>query len=372
VRATTIRRRRLVAALLLGAAAAAAGLAVRLGDSAGSKASPSTASKLTPRQLAGERLAAGFTGPDPPAALRQMIHRGELAGVVLFSDNFSDATGARRLARRLQSIRRPRHLREPLLVMIDQEGGAIRRLPGPPQLSAAELGRRDPGFVRRQGELTAGNLLGAGSNVDLAPVLDVARPGGVIGEEGRGFGSSAAAVTATAGAFAEGLQGGGVAATGKHFPGLGAARVNTDFGVERIGLSKSTLRSVDEAPFRAFAAAGGKLVMLSSAVYPAFSERPAALSRKIATGELRDRIGFEGVSISDDLQSAAARAFGTPAEVGKAAATAGTDMLLFRHYGAAGQAGAALRAALRRRALDRAEFERSAQRVLDLRAALSN
>jgi beta-N-acetylhexosaminidase len=372
VRATTIRRRRLVAALLLGTAAAAVGLVVTLDESADSKSNPSTASKLTPRQLAGERLAAGFTGPDPPAALRQMIHRGELAGVVLFSDNFTDPAAARRLVRRLQAIPRPRHLRDPLLVMIDQEGGAIRRLPGPPQLSAAEMGRRDPGYVRRQGELTAGNLLRAGSNVDLAPVFDVARPGGVIGEEGRSFGSSASRVSATAGAFAEGLQHGGVAATGKHFPGLGAAKVNTDFGVERIGLSKSTLRSVDEAPFRAFAAAGGKLVMLSSALYPAFSERPAALSRKIATGELRDRVGFDGVSISDDLQSAAARAFGTPAEVGRAAAAAGTDMLLFRHYGAAGQAGAALRAALRSRALDRGEFERSAQRLLDLRVGLRN
>jgi beta-N-acetylhexosaminidase len=345
---------------------------VTLGDSAGSKADRSTASKLTPRQLAGERLATGFTGPNPPAALRRMIHRGELAGVVLFSDNFSDSAGARRLVRGLQSIRRPRYLRDPLLVMIDQEGGAIRRLPGPPQLSAAQMGGRDPGFVQRQGELTAGNLLRAGSNVDLAPVLDVARPGGVIGEEGRSFGSSASRVTATAGAFADGLQAGGVAATAKHFPGLGAAKVNTDFGVERIGLPKSTLRSVDEAPFRAFAAAGGKLLMLSSAVYPAFSERPAALSRPIATGELRDRIGFDGVSISDDLQSAAARAFGTPAQVGRAAAVAGTDMLLFRHYGAAAQAGAALRTALRGRAIDRAEFERSAQRLLDLRAAIGS
>jgi beta-N-acetylhexosaminidase len=360
----------LVAALLLGSAAAAAGLVVTLDDSADSKANPTTASRLTPRQLVGERLAAGFTGPNPPPALRRMIHRGELAGVVLFSDNFSDAGGARRLARRLQSIRRPRHLRDPLLVMVDQEGGAIRRLPGPPQPSAAEMGRRTPAFVHKQGLLTARTLSRAGSNVDLAPVLDVARPGGVIGEEGRSFGSSASRVTATAGAFADGLQQGGVAATGKHFPGLGAAKVNTDFGVEQIGLSKSTLRSVDEAPFRAFAAAGGKLVMLSSAIYPAFSVRPAALSRTIATGELRDRIGFEGVSISDDLQSAAARAFGTPAQVGKAAAGAGTDMLLFRHYGAAAQAGAALRVALRRRAVDRGEFERSAQRLLDLRAAL--
>ncbi len=341
-----------------------------LGGGGGRGKQRSTASRLAPRQLAGERLVAGFSGPNPPAALQRMIRAGELAGVVLFSDNFSDAGAARRLAQRLQSIRRPRHLREPLLVMVDQEGGEIRRLPGAPQLSAAQMGSRSPAFVRRQGILTARTLARAGSNVDLAPVLDVARPGGVIGEEQRSFGSAPGGVAATGGAFGAGLQEGGIAATAKHFPGLGAAAVNTDFGPERIGLPKSTLRRVDEAPFRSFAAGGGKLVMLSTAVYPAFSDRPAVLARKIATGELRDRVGFDGVTVSDDLQSAAARAFGDPGEVARAGAAAGTDLLLFRHYGAAAEAGVALRAALRRRGLDRGEFERSAQRVLDLRAGL--
>ena len=172
-------------------------------------------------------------------------------------------------------------------------------------------------------------------------------------------------------AFAEGLQAGDVAATAKHFPGLGAADVNTDLGVERIELPQATLRGVDERPFGAFAGAGGRLVMVSTAIYPAFSERPAVFARRLATDELRDQAGFGGVSISDDLQSAAARAFGSPAAVGRSAARAGTDLLLFRHYGAGAQAGAALREALRAGRLPRGEFERSAQRVLDLRAALA-
>ena len=72
---------------------------------------------------------------------------------------------------------------------------------------------------------------------------------------------------------------GGVAATAKHFPGLGAAAENTDFAVQRIGLSKATLRAVDEAPYRRFVAAGGEMVMLSTAIYPALSPKPAAFSR---------------------------------------------------------------------------------------------
>ena len=94
--------------------------------------------------------------------------------------------------------------------------------------------------------------------------------------------------------FASGLQSGGVAATGKHFPGLGDASLNTDDAVQRIGLSRQALRRVDAAPYRAFVAAGGELVMLSTAIYPAFSPRPAAFSAAIAAGRvlrLRHRLG---------------------------------------------------------------------------------
>ncbi|MGH2981598.1 MAG: glycoside hydrolase family 3 N-terminal domain-containing protein [Solirubrobacterales bacterium] len=357
-------------ALAIGTVAVVAGLSTTLGDGNGSPSGGPDAGDLSLRELAGQRLVAGFGGERPPARLRRMIRRGELAGVVLFSDNFDDRREARRLIRGLQSIRRPRGLRDPLLAMVDQEGGLVKRLPGAPFASAAQMGRRGASFSRRQGRLTARNLARAGFNVDLAPVLDVGRAGGAIREEGRSFGATAARVSATGVRFAAALQAGGVQATAKHFPGLGAAEVNTDFGVERIELSKATLRSVDEAPFEGFIAGGGGLVMLSNAIYPAFSGRPAVFTRAIATGELRQRLEFTGVSVSDALEAAAARAFGGPAKVARSAARAGTDLLLFTDYRAAARAGAALRRGLRSRALPRPEFEHSAQRVLDLRAEL--
>ena len=198
-----------------------------------------------------------------------------MAGVVLFDANFPTRAAGRRLISRLQAIRRPPALRDPLLVMVDQEGGLVKRVGGAPTASALQMGERGPDFSRAQGRQTAANLRGIGINVDLAPVLDVARAGGTIAETERGFGSTAAAVAATAIPFATALQQGGVAATAKHFPGFGAARENTDFAVQRIGLSKQRLRAVDEAPYRDFIAAGGDLVMLSTAIYPAFSPRPS-------------------------------------------------------------------------------------------------
>ncbi len=163
------------------------------------------------------------------------------------------------------------------------------------------------------------------------------------------------------------MQAGGIAATAKHFPGLGVARINTDLAVQRIRLSKPTLRRVDEAPYRRFVAAGGDLVMLSTAIYPAFSPSPAAFARAIAVGELRERLGFEGVSISDALDTVSVRAFGGPAKAGLAAARAGTDLLLFTDPRAAARAQRALLRQLRSGSLDRTPFEESVDRILRLR-----
>jgi beta-N-acetylhexosaminidase len=366
----TARRRRIVAAAAGGLAIAAFAFGAVLGDRGAPRPQPNPASLLSPRQLVGERLVAGFPGTTVPTPLRQMIRQGELAGVILFEANLPDRAAARRLASELESIRRPAGLRDPLLVMVDQEGGLVKRLNGPPSASARQMGAAGAAVSREQGAATATSLRGVGINVDLAPVLDVARPGGTIAATDRGFGSTASAVQATAVPFAEGLQAGGVAATAKHFPGIGASAENTDFAVQRVELPKQALRAVDERPYRRFAAAGGKLVMLSTAIYPAFSAKPAAFARPIASGELRERIGFDGVSITDALESVAARDFGGPAGAGLAAAAAGTDLLLFTDYRAAATAGRALLRRLRRNPATRAAFVVSAGRVLRLRHGL--
>jgi beta-N-acetylhexosaminidase len=367
-----VRRRRGIAlAVLVGLAAAAFAIGAALGDGSAPKADePSVASTLPLGQLAGERLIASVPGTSVSPRLRAAIHSGGVAGVVLFSESFPTRAAGRHLIAELQSIRRPRALRDPLLIMVDQEGGQVKRVDGAPTASAAEMGERGAAFSRRQGRRTAANLRQLGVNVDLAPVLDVGRAGGVIAETERAFGSTAQRVTATAVPFAEGLRAGGVAVTGKHFLGFGAARENTDFAVQRIGLSKAKLRAVDEAPYRGFIAAGGELVMLSTAIYPAFSDEPAAFTRALATGELRGRLGFEGVSVTDALETVAVEDFGGPKVAAVAGARAGTDLLLFTDLGSAAAARRALVGKLRAGSLNRPAFEASAERVLHLRARL--
>jgi beta-N-acetylhexosaminidase len=362
----TFWRRRITAILLVAAIAAA--LWVALAD--GTPKRESRAGKLSVTELAGQRLVTGFSGGSPPKRVKRMIGQGKLAGVILFSENLGSRHHARRLIRKLQSIKRPRPLRSPLLIMIDQEGGLVKRLSGPPNASAEEMGRRGKRYSRRQGAGTADNLKSVGVNVNLAPVLDVGRRGSAIRAEHRSFGAKPGRVIDTAIPFATAMQGHGVAATGKHFPGLGAARRNTDVAVQKIKLSRSKLRKVDEAPYGPFAAKGGDLVMLSTAVYTHFSHRPAIATKKIATGELRRRIGFAGVSITDALETPSVEHFGGPVPVGVDAAKAGMDLLLYTADGDAAKAGQALQKQLKSGGLKRATAERSVNRVLRLRARL--
>ena len=367
---TKVRRRRAAFGVLLGLALGAFALGAALGDDGALQAEVEVSSTLAVPQLAGQRVVAGLEGTGVSPRLRKAIRAGRLAGVVLFEASFPSRAAGRRLIAGLQAIKRPRGLRDPLLIMVDQEGGLVKRVDGAPTLSARQIGNRGAATAAEQGRRTAANLRSLGVNVDLAPVLDLARPGGTIAETERGFGATPQKVIEAAIPFAKALQAGGVAATAKHFPGFGAAGENTDFAVEAIDLSKAKLRGVDEAPFAAFTAAGGELVMLSTAIYPAFSDRPAAFARSIATAELRGRLGFEGVSVTDALGTVAVEDFGGPAQAGLAAARAGVDLLLFNNLAQAEQGWTALVTKLRARSLRRAEFEAAVQRVLDLRSEL--
>jgi beta-N-acetylhexosaminidase len=333
---------------------------------------PTLAERLTPTELAGERVVVSIDGTGLTPELRQAIHQGEVAGVVLFEADFPSRAAGRELIDAVQAVPRPKPLRGlPLLVMTDQEGGEVKRVDGAPEASAEQMGEEGPGYSRHQGKATAANLKSLGVNVDLAPVLDVGRPGGVIADTGRAFGETAAQVARTAVPFAEGLQGGGVAATAKHFPGLGTATENTDFEAQHLELSKAELRSVDMAPYRDYIAAGGKLVMISTAIYPAFSSRPAAFTKRIVTGELRGRLGFKGVTITDSLGSAAVAEFGGQLEAAVDGASAGDDLLLFDDLPSALAGHKALVKQLHAGALKRPAFLAAVSRVLALRRGLA-
>ena len=336
--------------------------------------------RLSDAQLAGQRVIYSYPGLTPPRALLRAVRDGQAAGVIFFAGNISSPAQLAAVARRLQradaSKRNP--VRAPLLLMADQEGGGVRRLPGPPDLSERQIGQAadPPGQARLAGLGAAATLLTAGLNVNLAPVLDVYRAAGdFIDQYGRSYSSEPALVARLGAGFIWAQQRAGVVAAAKHFPGLGAAARNQDTDLRPVTLTvpSSTLRRVDEQPYRAAIAAGVRLVMVSWAVYPALDRRrPAGLSSLVVQGELRQRLGFRGVTITDALEAGALRRYGTIARRGERAALAGMDLLLCAGHsvGEGQRAAAGLARAYRDGLLSRASGEAAVTRIAALRAGL--
>jgi beta-N-acetylhexosaminidase len=375
---------------------ASAGPPVKHGAAAGSAASKSaiegsgkgrpstpkaTMPPLSATQLAGQRVIYSYTGLIPPANLLRWIRAGKVAGVIFFGSNISSqaqlAAVAAELNKANASPKNPmRHY--PLLLMTDQEGGLVRRLPGAPDESEKQIGEEvHPAVAARATGRGAGqNLTGAGLNVNLAPVLDVYRtPGDFDDQFGRSYSTHSHKVSYLGANFVKAQQATGVAATAKHFPGLGAAVTaeNTDEEPVTLNVPLATLRGTDEYPYRAAIRAGVKLVMVSWAIYPALDPgRPAGLSPAIVNGELRQRLGFAGVTVTDALEAGALKAYGTTRHRATMAAGAGMDLILCsaQQPGQGYQARIALSRDYQAGSLGQAAFRAAVRRILALRASL--
>jgi beta-N-acetylhexosaminidase len=333
---------------------------------------------LSPQQLAGQRVIYSYPGLTPPASLISLIQHGEAAGVIFFGQNISSEAQIAGVIRQLnQADASPLNpVRAPLLLMTDQEGGQVRRLPGRPYLSEKQIGANPLAqaevLATEAGQGAAANLRGVGMNVNLAPVLDVYRQAGNFDDQfGRSYSMDPAVVSDLGTNMIKAQQAGGVAATAKHFPGLGAATVsqNTDAGPVTLNLSLGTIRSIDEAPFQAAISAGVKLIMVSWATYPAVGARPAGLSPNMVQGELRNRLKFNGVTITDALEAGALRSYGSTQNRALFAALAGMDLLLCsaQDVTQGEQASAELATAYSNGTLNGPAFLASVNRVITLR-----
>jgi beta-N-acetylhexosaminidase len=214
-------------------------------------------------------------------------------------------------------------------------------------------------------------------NVNLAPVLDVyRRPGDFDDQYQRSYSMSPGVVSTAGAAFVTAQQSGGVAATLKHFPGLGEASAaqDTDNEPVRISLSAQTLRDVDELPYQAAIKAGARLAMASWANYPALDPKlPAGLSPTIIQGELEGRLGFTGVTITDALGAGALQAYGTLQNRTMLAGRAGMDALLCTGIGPlpGWKCVKGLRDGYRDGALPKTAFKAQLAQLLQLRMSLA-
>ena len=265
----------------------------------------------------------GTVDAPPSPRLLARIRNGKMGGVLLLGNNWLTAQTAARVTRQLQQAACTRG--EPLLIAVDQEGGIVRRLAwAPPTEAPAEM--TGASVARAQAAGAAAALHSVGIDVDFAPVVDTpSSPLSFLGS--RAFSHSRSWNAQLARAFVEGLQANGIAATAKHFPGLGLASGNTDHGRIVIGSAAWKIRE-GLVPFASAIAAGVKLVMVSTAIYPTLdaSDEPAAFSSKIVGGLLRKTLGFTGVTVTDSLTAPAAVRIPHAAT---RAMLAGSDLLVF-------------------------------------------
>jgi len=262
----------------------------------------------------GQLLIAGFNGQQIPAELRSLAREFSLGGVIFFARNVADPEQVAELA--FDASRLVPEL--PVWVSVDQEGGRVARLKAPftewPPM--ATLGRSgDVRLAIRFARALAEELKAVGVTLDYTPVLDILTnpKNPVIGD--RALGEKAEDVARLGSAIITTLQGEGLAACGKHFPGHGDTSTDSHFELPLVEHPPDRLRRVEFVPFRAAIAAGVATMMTAHVFVPALDEkRPASLSKRIVGDLLRDELSYEGVILSDDLEmKAIANEYAVPA-----------------------------------------------------------
>jgi beta-N-acetylhexosaminidase len=325
--------------------------------------------RLTDYQLIGQHLIYPFEQDAPSADLIARIQRGEVAGVIVRTAQ--QGAKLRDTLGRLQSLRRPRGLRQPLLILVDEEGGFNTEYRSLYDTAPAELGRiRSDAEITRRIRAMSRKLAASHMNVNLAPVVEVPRPGSYGDKRQRGFSGDPGEVSRISKLWLGAAGQAGIVSTLKHFPGLGPAMMDEDLHANLIDITPEQLRAIDEAPFRQAAHDPRATVMMSTGVYPAFGTLPAMINPSLIRDELRTRLGFQGVVISDDVTALALWPWGSSSQIAAQALHAGSDLVIVSPPSSFVSTEAELRRALHDGALSRAALERDLPRLRALRQRL--
>ena len=336
---------------------------------------PAYTANMTLEEQIGQLLVAGFWGTTPSPEIIDLVQNYHIGGIILFSRNVQDAQQVLELTRNLQMIAKAAGHRYPLLIAIDQENGMVQRLgPGATTLPGnMALGAIGSEQIACDVALAAGRELKAlGINMNLAPVVDVnnnpANP--VIGV--RSFGEDPHAVARFASAMVKGYHSAGVITCLKHFPGHGDTAADSHLSLPVIPYNMERLEAIELVPFKSGIEAGADSVMVAHIYFPSLMQNdevlPATVSPTIVRKLLRERLGFDGVIISDCLEmNAIIETVGV--ERGSVMALqAGIDLVLISHLHPRQRAGIeAIQAAIRTGTLSTEEVQQAAERVLGLK-----
>lgn len=280
----------------------------------------------------GSLFMAGMPGTTLDEHTDELIRDYCIGGVILFSRNIENPLQVATLCNDLQESSLKYH-GTPLFMAVDQEGGRVARLREPfTSFPGNTAIGEDPQPLEKAEEfarVTAKEMSLVGLNMDFAPVVDVRRGEPEKHLAGRTFGDEPEKVSVLGKTVVKVLQENGVMATAKHFPGLGRTSLDPHYHLPTIEADAAEIETINLPPFLAAIEGGVSSIMSSHAIYPALDpDFPATMSHKILTGLIRDRLGFKGLVITDDLEMGAIKKKWGVAEGAVASFAAGADILL--------------------------------------------
>ncbi len=291
---------------------------------------------LSIEQKVGQIMMFGYLTADIPTHMETWIKEHHIGNIILFGRNITTLEETYERMRTLQSWAKESGHPYPLFISTDQENGVVTRLkegstefPGAMTLGATW----NPLLTKKVYEATGKELLAAGINMNLAPIVDVNNNpyNPVIGV--RSFGEDVGAVTEHGIAAIQGLENCGVVSTIKHFPGHGDTHADSHLTLPTIGHNTSRLHEVELVPFKKCIEAGAPVVMIAHVHFPAFdnSGLPATVSRKIVSGLLREELSYNGLIMTDCMEmDAVSKTIGS-GEAAVQAIQAGVDLILVSH-----------------------------------------
>ena len=277
-------------------------------------------------------LMSGFEGTTLNAETEDLIRNRHVGGLILFSRNYENPKQLHTLIRDLQDVATSTSTGLPLFISVDQEGGRVARLTEPftkyPPLCC--LGHaQSESLAHRFGQSLAGELLDVGINMDYAPVLDVhTNPDNpIIGD--RAIASDPDTVAKLANSFIKGFKDKGMIPVGKHFPGHGDTHLDSHLDLPTVDRVAATLEAVELVPFRETIAQGLEVIMTAHVIYSAWDKKnTATFSKTILQDILRQKLGFQGVIMSDDLEMKAVEKYFSFDAFPGMGVEAGIDMFL--------------------------------------------
>ncbi|WP_078382122.1 beta-N-acetylhexosaminidase [Sutcliffiella halmapala] len=328
--------------------------------------------EMTLEEKVGQLFMAGFHGTEPSEEITKLIQDYHIGGVIYFTRNVKEVKQVYELSRSLQKI--AKNAGElPLFISIDQEGGMVARITEGVTLSPGNMAlgaTGDKEAVYRLGKIVGKELRTLGVNMNFAPCVDVNNNplNPVIGV--RSYGEDPRIVAEFGVEAVKGLQEENVSAVSKHFPGHGDTNVDSHLDLPVIAHGLERLESLELIPFKETFDQDVDGVMVAHINFPAIEPEnvPSTLSKRIVNGLLREKLGYDGVAMTDCMEMKAIIDYYGIEEASIMAVEAGIDIVLISHtFERQYRAMEAVRKAVESGRISTEQVDRSVERILKLK-----